>query len=487
MNRHLFFILVIVTVLISSCTDGTKLFTNVSSETTGITFNNIIPDNDSLSILRFDYIYNGGGVAIADYNNDGLQDILFTGNIVDNALYLNRGDWNYEDVSVVSGISPSGRWSTGVAVIDINLDGLQDLYITASGHDKTEVLSNQLLICQHIDSSGIPHYKDMSSAYGLVDSSYSTNAAFFDYDNDEDLDLIVINNRMVEDRNASRYRDRTHDIQTLRTDLLFENNWNEELGHPVFSDISEQAGLLEEGFSLGLNVHDFNKDGWSDVLITNDFLTTDILYINQQDGTFKDEAATYFKHTSFSAMGMDVVDFDNDGLSEVVAVDMLPADNFRRKTMLPPNSYTSYLNNEKFNYQYQHVRNTLQKNNFNKDQLGKGAVFHEQSLVSGIAATDWSWTPMAADFDNDGDKDLIITNGFPKDITDRDFIDYNTEVGIYASDATLLPKAPSVKLPNVAYENMGELRFENKSVDWGIVLVQRYQSIVKVNYNRSII
>jgi len=219
---------------------------------------------------------------------------------------------------------------------------------------------------------------------------------------------------------------------------------------------------------LGLNICDINQDGWKDIYITNDYLTNDLLYLNNQDGTFTDKAATYFKHTSFSAMGNDVVDLDNDGHSEIVAVDMLPKDNYRRKTMLPPNKYVDYINNEKYDYQYQYVRNTLQANRGPLVRADSQAQFNELGLMAGIAATDWSWTPLIADFDNDGKRDIIITNGFPKDITDRDFIDYNTSVNAYADDGFLLDKIPSVKIKNYAFKNKGDLVFDDVSTNWGI-------------------
>ncbi len=453
-----------------SCNTDQTLFSLLEQEETGILFNNVVIHNDSLNILEYEYIYNGGGVGVADLNNDGWQDLLFTGNVVDNRLYLNQGDFNFKDVTKQSGLLENKRWSTGVTIVDINLDGLLDLFITSSGPEYITNRSNLLWICQEITRDGIPIYKESSEAYGLTDNSYSTHAGFFDYDNDEDLDLVVINNDMVKDRQPSKYRKREDTIRTTRTDLLFRNDWDDSLGHPVFTDVSDEAGIIKEGFSLGLNIHDFNHDGWKDIFITNDYLSTDLLYINQKDGTFTDQAEVYFKHTSFSAMGNDVVDLDNDGLSEVIALDMLPHDNYRKKTMLPPNNYTSYINNERYGYQYQHVRNTLQKNNFDPSRIGKGAVFAEQALISGIAATDWSWTPLVADFDNDGDRDIIVTNGFPQDVTDRDFIDYNIDVGAFASDEMLLANVPSVKIPNVAFENEGNLSFKRVNEEWGITM-----------------
>jgi len=226
---------------------------------------------------------------------------------------------------------------------------------------------------------------------------------------------------------------------------------NDSSGDQIaFEEVSVEAGILYGGFSLGINVSDINEDGYKDIYVTNDYLTNDLMYINNGDGTFTDRAMEYLKHTSYSAMGNDIADLNNDGLPEIVALDMLPEDNFRRKTMLPNNNYTTYINNERFDYQHQYIRNTLQVNR-GKSPDSDAMVFSETAMMSGVSATDWSWAPMIADFDLDGDRDIIATNGFPKDVTDRDFIDYNTESGQFVVQADLLKKIPSVKIKNYAY------------------------------------
>jgi hypothetical protein len=465
--NRLIFLGFIITLI--SCNSDEGQFTLLHSDSTGITFNNIIDDQGDLNILNFEYIYNGGGVAIGDLNNDDLQDIVFTGNMENNAVYLNKGNFKFEDISVQSGIQSESRWSTGITLVDINGDDKLDIYICSSGHKRTENKTNLLYVNQGNDIQGIPVFKEMAEAYGIADASNSTMAAFFDYDNDQDLDLIVVANVMPDNRAPSRYRKKVVDGSSDTDDHLYRNEWDEEKGHPVFTEVSHEAGILIEGFSLGLNICDLNRDGWKDIYITNDYLSNDLLYINNQDGTFTNKADTYFKHTSFSAMGNDVIDLDNDGLSEIVALDMLPEDNFRKKTMLPPNSYNDHVNNEKYNFQYQFVRNTLQKNSGGNQPSGESPIFSDVALMSGIAATDWSWTPLIADFDNDSDRDIIITNGFPKDVTDRDFIDYSNEVKRLASPRLMLKKAPSVKLKNYAYKNNGNLQFENVGDDWGIM------------------
>ncbi len=260
---------------------------------------------------------------------------------------------------------------------------------------------------------------------------------------------------------------KSHTEALDRVDKLFRNDWNDSLSHPVFTEVSKEAGIIYEGYSLGVNVSDINGDGWSDIYVTNDYLTQDLVYINNQDGTFTNRSKAFLPHTSYSAMGNDVVDLNNDGYPDIVAVDMLPEDNFRKKTMLMNNNYTGYINNEKYDYQYQCVRNTVQLNQGISPVTGE-PTFGDVALLAGVSSTDWSWAPLVADFDNDGYRDLIITNGFPKDITDRDFSDYNVEVGRYAKKSMLLARIPSVKIRNYAYRNINGVQFEDVTTAWGI-------------------
>ncbi len=454
----------------SSCKSRETLFTELAAKYSGITFTNRITENDSINILDNEYIYNGGGVGIADFNNDGLQDIYFTGNMVSNSLYLNKGNMRFEDVTSVSKVNGEGKWCSGVAVIDINRDGLPDIYICATLHPEASKRKNILYINQGNNKNGIPLFKDMAEEYGIADTTHSTNAAFLDYDRDGNLDLYILVDKIDENRFPNKYHTIINDGTSSGTDRLYKSIWNDSLNHPVFTNVSKQAGILTEGFGLGVHISDLNKDGWPDIFVTNDYISNDLLYENNKDGTFTNRASKYFKHTSFSAMGNDIADINNDGLQDIITMDMLPEDNYRKKMMLNPNNYSSYINTKEFNYDYQYVRNTLQLNlgNNGKQDSAKHPIFADIAYYANVASTDWSWAALVADFDNDGFKDIIITNGFPKDITDHDFIAYRENTKNYAPKNMLLSEIPAVKLKNYAYKNNGNLTFSNVAEDWGI-------------------
>ncbi|WP_031525813.1 VCBS repeat-containing protein [Dyadobacter crusticola] len=458
---------VLLAVFLISCKKELKTFTELDTNETGINFSNRITENDTMNILAFEYVYNGGGVALGDFNNDSLPDVYFTGNTAQNKLYLNKGDFKFEDVTEKAGVAPKNKWSTGVALIDINNDNLLDIYVCASVRDVARERENMLYVNQGLDANNVPVFKEMGKEYGIADTTHTTNAAFFDYDNDGDLDLFLVVNEMDDNNFPNRYHKKIVDGSSRRTDRLYRNDWNSELKHPVFTNVSKEAGILIEGYGLGVNVTDVNQDGWKDIYVTNDYLTNDLLYINNGNGTFTDKAGSYFKHTSHSAMGNDVADINNDGLVDVIAVDMMPATNKRKKMMTPANSYVTYQNNELFGYQYQVARNTLQLN-LGAAGNSKDPVFSEVGLLSGIAETDWSWAPMVTDFDNDGLRDMIITNGFPRDITDLDFIAYRNEVSSIMEPKMMLDYVPAVKLKNFAFKNTGNLGFKDVTGDWGI-------------------
>jgi CO dehydrogenase/acetyl-CoA synthase epsilon subunit len=429
----------------------------VPAEHSGIEFVNTIIESDTFNILTEEYIYNGGGVAVADFNNDGLDDIFFTGNMVSNRLYLNRGDLRFEDVTQQANLITKNVWCSGVAVTDLNNDGLADLYVCTSMLTDPEKRRNLLYINQGVNDQGIPTFREEAAAWGLDDSGYGMMAGFFDYDRDGDLDVyILINQRLT--GVPTNYRKKVEDGSSPNNDKLYRNN-----GDGTFTDVSAESGITIEGFGLGLSIADFNNDGWPDLYISNDFLSNDILYINNGDGTFTNHSRDYIGHQSQFSMGNDAADVNNDGLTDIITLDMLPETNHRKKTTIGGMSYQTYINNEKFGYEYQYVRNMLQLNR----GLDAGIGFSETGQLSGIYQTEWSWSPLFADFDNDGYRDLIVTNGFPRDVTDKDFAKYRASMSSIATPALLVDSIPIIHITNYAFRNNGDLTFTDVSATWG--------------------
>ncbi|MDX2285556.1 MAG: VCBS repeat-containing protein [Bacteroidia bacterium] len=449
------------------------LFRQLAPSATGVDFANTITENARYNIISFEYVYNGGGVAVADLNQDGWSDLFFTGNQADNRLYLNQGGMKFRDVSEAAGILAPGRWCSGVVAGDVNGDGLTDLYVCANMELEPEHRANLLYLNLGPDAEGVPRFRDIAPLCGVADTGYSTQAAFLDYDRDGDLDLYVVTNQ-VQHPFPNKYRPKLTDGSALSTDRLYRNDGPGPDSLPRFTNVSREAGILTEGYGLGISIVDLNRDQWPDIYVTNDYLSNDLLWINQRDGTFRDEAAAYFKHTCHSAMGQDAADINNDGWLDFIALDMLPADNLRKKLMIPGNQYSKYINNERYGYQYQYIRNVLQLNpgirpGFEPGQ--GGAPFSEIGCMSGVFETDWSWSALFADFDHDGFRDLFITNGFPKDITDMDFSVYRAGTNrLSTSKEELLSKIPEVKIPNYLFRNRDGLTFEDKSEAWGIAV-----------------
>ncbi len=448
------------------------MFEQVTSSHSGIHFTNTIVENDSINPLDVVNIYNGGGVGIGDFNNDGLQDIFFAGNMVPCRLYLNKGNFQFEDITDRSGVGGLGRWARGISIVDINNDGLMDIYICNTIYKDSLRRRNILYINQGTDKEGIPHFKDMAAEYGLDIHVQSTMASFFDYDNDGDLDMYLTVNEPVYGNNPTAFYTQ-QDLKNMVPSIgrLFRNEWDSALKHPVFHDVSFEAGIKKEGYGHAATICDINNDGWKDIYVSDDFLSSDILYINNHDGTFTDQSKEYFKHTSYNAMGQDVVDINNDGLPDVVQLDMNPEDNYRKKMMLAANSYITYQNFGYNGYQYQYSRNTLQLNQGlrigQNDSIGIPA-FSEIGFMSGISQTDWSWSPMVVDLDNDSYRDLIVTNGFPRDLTDHDFNAYRNRATAMVGTKELMDHIPSVKIHNYAFKNKGDLTFGDETVNWGL-------------------
>mgnify|MGYP003575295776 CR=1 FL=1 len=457
------FLALIVLCILASCEKKKDtLFRLLSSSRTNIKFANTLTESDSVNILKQANLYNGGGVGVGDFNNDGLPDIYFAGNMVSNKLYLNKGSMQFEDITEIAGVDGSGRWCTGVSVVDINADGLQDIYVSASFLKDTLRRTNLLYINQGLNKEGIPVFKEMAKSYGLDDTGYSTQGMFFDYDNDGDLDMYLVTNELYDDKTPIRYRPKVVDGSARNTDRLYRNN-----GNGTFINVSKEAGILIEGWGHAACISDFNLDGWLDIYVANDFISNDVLYINNGDGTFTDRLTDYFKHTAWNAMGTNTVDINNDGFNDIISLEMLPETNKRKKTMLAGNEYYNYFNSKRFNYSHQYVRNTLQ---INSGVTPAGhPVFSDIGYLSGVYQTDWSWAPLVADFDNDGLRDLIITNGLPRDVTDLDYIVFdNGQAGKGTATLAMTDSLPIVKIANYAFKNVNGLSFVDKSAEWGL-------------------
>ena len=457
--------------VVVSCKNKT-VFQAISSEQSGVHFNNQITETDSVNPIDLINIYNGGGVGAGDFNRDGLQDLYFAGNTVSNKLYLNKGGFQFEDITDAAGAGGRGEWCRGVSVVDVNNDGWPDIYVCTNIKSDPRQRTNLLYINKGVDGKGVPHFKEMGAEYGLADTLYSTMAYFFDYDNDGDLDMYLAVNNIPRGYNINAYRKIVTDGSFFSTGHLYRNEWSDSLKHPVFRDVSKEAGITIEGFGHAATIADINGDGWKDIYVTNDFIGNDILYINNHDGTFTDKVKSYFKHTSAAAMGQDIEDINNDGLPDLFELDMNPPDNFRKKMFLANNSYITYQNSDLFGYQYQYTRNCLQLNQGRRvnslDSIGD-PVFSEISWFGGISETDWSWTPMVADFDNDGFRDVIVTGGYPKDITDHDFQMFMRRSHDLASNKWIMSQVPQVKIHSFAFRNDGNLRFSDVSADWGML------------------
>lgn len=448
--------------LIFSCNQPKPtLFKLVSSEHSGIDFENTIYESDSFNVITEEYIYNGGGVGVGDFNNDGFPDLYFTGNMVSNKLYLNEGNLRFKDITEVARVNGEGKWCSGVAVIDINQDGWNDIYVASTLKKDSLSRRNLLYVNQGLNEENIPTFKESALEYGIADHGNSTNAAFFDYDKDGDLDLYVLTN-VISEKIPVMFRDQIVDGTAVNNDRLYRNN-----GNGTFTNVSVEAGILMEGYGLGVAISDINLDGWPDIYVANDYISNDLLYINNQDGTFTNKITDYIKHTCFSSMGTDVVDINNDGFVDIISLDMLPENNIRKKMMVKDNNYITYVNFDRYNYQHQYVRNVLQ---LNQGMSPSGhPVFSEVGQFAGIYQTDWSWTPLVADFDNDGLRDLIVTNGYPKDVTDRDFAVYRAgNAGAVSSNLKLAGLVPEVKISNYGFKNKGNVNFENNTTDWGL-------------------
>ncbi|MEP7321262.1 MAG: VCBS repeat-containing protein, partial [Saprospiraceae bacterium] len=439
MNKVFLYSLLFFLMAWSACSKkSNQLFSSVSPEQSGIQFSNTLTPTDKLNIIEYLYFYNGSGVAAGDINNDGLPDIYLSSNQHENKLYLNKGNLKFEDISQSSNTACPGDWKTGVSMVDINGDGWLDIYVCEVGDYKSIHGKNQLFINNH-DLT----FTERAAEYKLDITSFSTQAAWLDYDHDGDIDMYLLSHSV---HSTDSYRDTSirHIVDTLKGDRLLRNDG----GH--FVNVSQAAGILSSpiGYGLGIAISDLNNDGWPDILIGNDFHENDYLYINNQNGGFVQSQTTSFGHTSTFAMGNDIADVNGDGLMDIVSLDMKPDDEVVLKNSVGTDPYDIYQYKKERGYQFQYPRNTFQLNQYVD---GKGIpYFSEIGQQLGIARTDWSWTPLLADFDNNGYPDLFVANGIKQRPNDLDYLKYYSGLnGTAGTDAkNLVAKMPDGKAKN---------------------------------------
>ncbi len=459
------FVYLAVVILIVSCTKQAPdkipaLFTNLSPDSTGVTFSNKLTFDQQFNIYTYRNFYNGGGVGLGDINNDGLVDIYLTANQGSNKLYLNKGNFKFEDITDKAGVSGLKSWSTGVSLADVNGDGWLDIYVCNSGDVKGDDKENELFI-----NNGDLTFTERAREYGIADKGFTTHAVFFDYDRDNDLDLYILNNSYQAIGSFNLMKNERPKRDVLGGDKLMRNDGNH------FTDVSEQAGIYGSviGFGLGATVGDINKDGWQDIYVSNDFFERDYLYLNNQDGTFRECLTDQMKSISGASMGADLADINNDGWADIFVTEMLPHTNERLKTVTTFENWDRYQYSVTNDYFHQFTRNMLQLNNGNN-------TFSEIGRLTGMEATDWSWGALMFDMDNDGLKDVFVANGIYQDLTNQDYLQYvsNEEVvrSIVSNNQVnyqkLVDLIPSTPVPDFAFRNLGNLSFENKAIEWGL-------------------
>jgi enediyne biosynthesis protein E4 len=457
---------------------GDPLFTTMPATETGIDFRNDLVYDKEFNVYRYRNFYNGGGVAMGDIDNDGLQDLFFTSNMGQNRLYRNLGNFKFENISDKAGITGKGSWATGVSMADVNGDGWTDIYVCNSGNPRTEEKEkqsfsreNELFINQKNGT-----FIESAKSYGLADRGLSTHAAFFDYDRDGDLDAYVLNNSFRAIGSFDLRKNLRNTRDSLGGHKLYRNEGNIVDGHPFFKDVSTEAGILGSviAFGLGVTVGDINQDGWQDIYVSNDFFERDYLYYNNGDGTFKEDLEGSMRHISAASMGADMADINNDALPDIFVTDMLPEDDYRLKTS------TSFDSPDRFNtskdiYYNQFTRNMLHLNNGSQN-AEKGVHFSDIACLASCEATDWSWGALMFDMDNDGWKDIFVANGVARDLTDQDYLLFISDPSVQqeiigggsVNYKRLIDSIPSVPLPNFAFHNNKDLTFKNEASAWGL-------------------
>ncbi len=449
--------------------DSQPLFTSLPASQTGVVFQNEIPENSRMNSMVYEYFYNGGGVATGDINNDGLPDLYFVANLKDNKLYLNQGNFTFEDITEKAGVQGSFGWSTGVTMADVNADGWLDIYVCKSGKGKPEDRENELFL-----NRGDGTFEEAAAKFGLNFPGYSTQAAFFDYDRDGDLDCFLLNHNVtpVNTNNPEIFKAKNEEWVG---DKLFRNDAGK------FTDVSRSAGLLGNplGFGLGVSIGDLNNDGWPDIYVGNDYIEQDYLYLNNGDGTFIERGKQATGHTSNFSMGTDIADFNNDGWADLISLDMVAEDNYGIKTSMSGMNPAAFNHAVAHGFHYQYMFNALQLNNGFASQNADGQLvkFSEMAHLAGVSNTDWSWAPLLADFDNDGWKDLFVTNGLKRDFRNNDFRKHKLERLAAAKKNSedmakvveeLVAQTPQRKTANYLFRNNGDLTFSKKTTEWGI-------------------
>ncbi len=442
----------------------TPIFVPVDQNISGVDFANELTEDSIINYFTYPYIYMGGGVAAGDFNNDQLVDLYFTGNMVDNKLYLNRGNLQFKDVTDEAGVAADDRWITGVTTVDINADGWLDIYVSVSGRFTTT--KNLLFENQGTSDDGIPRFEEKAAEYGLDEEGRTTQATFFDYDKDGDLDVYMANYPFTSFKTPNySYKILGDKKEHKNSDHLFRNN-----GQGQFEDVSEEAGILNFGLSLSATAADFNNDGWEDIYISNDFASPDLFYINNRDGTFSERSKETTQHTAFFGMGTDAGDINNDGLLDLIQVDMTPEDNRRNKANMASMDIEGFWEIVAYGLHHQYMQNTLQINNgWQEDGLPQ---FSDVARLAGMSSTDWSWAPLMADLDNDGWKDIFITNGTRRDINNKDYFN-SIENATYQEkqnhdQVTLAMNIPSERVVNYAFKNNGNMTFDSNAEIWGL-------------------
>ncbi len=474
-------IILCIALLALGCSKQVKQFEKIDPNKSGIHFTNTITETSEHNVLMYEYYYNGNGVATGDLNNDGLPDLFFTGNQTPSTLYLNKGNMAFTDVTAQAGVAGKNAWRTGANIADVNGDGLLDIYVCYSGFGTDADRANQLFINGGNNKEGVPVFTEQAAAFGLdAIGTYTSQSAFFDYDQDGDLDMFLLNH--AKGFYSPFYN--TTRLRNLRHPQFGNRLYRNDDGH--FTEVSDSAGIYGSGinFGLGISISDLNQDGWPDIMVSNDFNEQDFVYLNNRNGTFKEVSKQTFAHMSRSTMGIDIADYNNDLLPDVIAMDMLPEDNYRQKILKGGDEYDQQKLMVDSGYGYQYSRNMLQLNRgFIKDSL---PVFSEIGQLAGVSNTDWSWAALFADFDNDGWKDLFVSNGYLRDYTNLDFIKYDvaeaySEAAKKGLDVStresyeknlplfdLVKKMPSTKISNYIFKNKHDLTFSDESINWGL-------------------